>query len=58
MSRPHQRAPCPTRPGGSLDSCTDNAIRTVRKMDLSLGLRLREFAAAVAEEKREQPHKK
>jgi hypothetical protein len=30
----------------------------VRKMDLSLGLRLREFAAAVAEEKREQPHKK
>jgi hypothetical protein len=48
----------PDPAGGSLDSCTDNAIRTVRKMDLSLGLRLREFTAAVAEEKREQRHKK
>jgi hypothetical protein len=48
----------PDPAGGSLDSCTDNAIRTVRKMDLSLGLRLREFTAAVVEEKREQRHKK
>ena len=47
----------PDPAGGSLDSCTENAIRTVRKMDLSLGLKLREFAAAVAEEKREQRHK-
>jgi hypothetical protein len=40
------------------DSYTDNGIRTVRKMDLSLGLKLREYAAAVAEDKREQRHKK
>ena len=48
----------PNPAGGGLGSDTENAVRTVRKMDLSLGLRLREFAAAVAEEKREQPHKK
>jgi hypothetical protein len=40
------------------DSCTENAMRIVRKMDLGHVLKLREYAAAVAEEQREQRHKK
>jgi hypothetical protein len=43
----------PNPAGGSLDSDTENAVRTVRKLDVSLGLKLREFTASVAQEKRE-----
>ena len=39
---------------GAVDSYTDTAIRIVRKMDLSLGLKLREYAAAVAEDQRRE----
>jgi hypothetical protein len=39
---------------GAVDSYTDTAIRIVRKMDLSLGLKLREYAAQVAEDQRRE----
>ncbi len=42
----------PNPAGGSLDRDTKNAVRTVRKLDVSLGLKLREFMAAVPQEKR------
>jgi hypothetical protein len=44
----------PAAPDQAEDSYTDTAIRIVRKMDLSLGLKLREYAAQVAEDQRRE----
>jgi hypothetical protein len=44
----------PDPDNGDFDAYRDTAIRTVRKMDMAMGLKLREYAAQVAEDQRRE----